>query len=397
MMPNKTIPPIGKENVRPTWQEIKICLTKCAENAAAIPSDGGDGLLGHVAIVVGNVRYSELSINRVPYNEPPQAGPVPVYPANANTYQKDEIKRNHIKTDVDYYTYHAVGKIITQQALEAVHANYKSVFYTEELGYRCTFQQLLVHLDTAYGSKTSAELTANSDELKKPWNATTPIQSLFNRVDQCRRFDTTIPEDTIIRQVVDLICVHRGFEVSYAAWEAKLMQDKTWINLKIHFGTADATRSKILLLQTPSVPTTYPGSANSATGATTPPSQVELLTTAVNKLVKAMNKTSMPGGGGAATDAGTTTTPRPHTPVAANPPGGREPTVAEAATMSYCWSHGYCPHRAGTDAHTGATCTRHRIGHESTATAVNKMGGETRICNSWPRSGGGAPRRQQRE
>jgi hypothetical protein len=333
MMPNKIIPPIGSETERPTWQEIKICLTKCAENAAAIPSDGGDGLLGHVAIVVGNVRYSELSNNNVPYNEPPQAGPVPVYPANANTYQKDKIKRNHIKADVDYYTYHTVGKIITQQALEAVHANCKSVFYTEELGYHCTFQQLIAHLDNSYGSKTLAELTTNTNELKKPWNASTPIQSLFIRVDQCHQFDTTIPEDTIVRQVVDLICgVHRGFESAYATWEAMRVQDKTWVNLKIHFGAADATRSKILLLQTPNAPTTYSGSANSATSTTsTPPSQVELLTTAVNKLVKAMNKTSMPGGGGAATDAGTTTTPRPHTPVAANPPGGREPTEEEAS------------------------------------------------------------------
>ena len=392
MMPNKTIPPIGSETERPTWQEIKVCLTKCAENAAAIPSDGGDGLLGHVAIVVGNVRYSELSNNNVPYNEPPQAGPVPVYPANANTYQKDEIKRNHIKADVDYYTYHAVGKIITQQALEAVHVNYKSVFYTEELGYRCTFQQLIAHLDNSYGCKTSAELTTNADELKKPWDASTPIQSLFTRVDQCHRFDTTIPEATIVRQVVDLICVHRSFESAYATWEAMRMLDKTWVNLKIHFGAADTTRSKILLLQTPPVPATYPGSANSVT---TPPTQVELLTTAVNKLVKAMAKTTS-GGGAAAGTAGTTptTTPRPHTPQASNPAGGREPTAAEAATMSYCWSHGYCPHREGTDAHTGTTCTRHRIGHEPTATADNKMGGETRICNSW-RTGGN--RRQQRE
>jgi hypothetical protein len=42
MMPNKVIPPIGSETERPMWQEIKVCLTKCAENAAAIPSDGGD-------------------------------------------------------------------------------------------------------------------------------------------------------------------------------------------------------------------------------------------------------------------------------------------------------------------------------------------------------------------
>jgi hypothetical protein len=180
---------------------------------------------------------------------------------------------------------------------------------SEELGYRCTFQQLIAHLDNSYGSKMSAELTTNADELKKPWNASTPIQSLFIRVDQCRRFDTMIPEDTIVCQVVDLICVHRGFESAYAAWEAMRVQDKTWVNLKIHFGAADATRSKILLLPTPSALTTYPGSANSATSTgTTSPSQVELLTTAVNKLVKAMNKTSMPGGGGTTADAGTTTT-----------------------------------------------------------------------------------------
>jgi hypothetical protein len=71
---------------------------------------------------------------------------------------------------------------------------------------------LIAHLDNSYGRKTSAELTTNADELKKPWDASTPIQSLFIRVDQCHRFDTTIPEDTIVRQVVDLICVHRGFE-----------------------------------------------------------------------------------------------------------------------------------------------------------------------------------------
>jgi hypothetical protein len=78
---------------------------------------------------------------------------------------------------------------------------------------------LIAQLDNSYGSKTSAKLTTNADELKKPWDASTPIQSLFIRVVQCHRFDTTIPEDTIVRQVVDLICVHRGFESAYATWE----------------------------------------------------------------------------------------------------------------------------------------------------------------------------------
>jgi hypothetical protein len=59
------------------------------------------------------------------------------------------------------------------------------------------------------------------------------------------------------------------FESAYVAWEAMRVQDKTWVNFKIHFGAADATQSKILLLQTPSAPTTYPGSANSATSTST--------------------------------------------------------------------------------------------------------------------------------
>jgi hypothetical protein len=190
-----------------------------------------------------------------------------------------------------------------------------------------------------------------------------------------------------------------GFESAYEGWEAMRAQDKTWVNLKIHFGAADVTRSKILLLQTPSAPTTYPRLANSATTSTTPPTQVELLTTAVNKLVKAMNKTSTAGGGAVAmAAAGTTTTPRLHTPVAVNPPGGREPMEEEAGTMSYCWSHGYClPPQAGAGAHTGATCTWHRISHEVTAKANSKMGGKMHICNSWPRSAGGTRRQQQRE
>lgn len=127
--------------------------------------------------------------------------------------------------------------------------------------------------------------------------------------------------------------------------------DKTWLNLKTHFHIA--ARHELNLLQDPTsaVPTTYPGSANSV--IMPPPTQVELLlTTTVNKLVKVMSKATP--GGAAANTAGTTTTttPHPHTPQASNPAGGREPTAAEAATMSYCWSHGYCPHREGTWKHT---------------------------------------------
>jgi hypothetical protein len=36
LMPNQVIPPIGSDTVEPTWQQIQLCSTLCAANAAAI-------------------------------------------------------------------------------------------------------------------------------------------------------------------------------------------------------------------------------------------------------------------------------------------------------------------------------------------------------------------------
>jgi hypothetical protein len=58
LMPNQIIPPIGSDTVEPTWQQIQLCSTLCAANAASIDSDGGDGLLGHVLFVSVSLHHS---------------------------------------------------------------------------------------------------------------------------------------------------------------------------------------------------------------------------------------------------------------------------------------------------------------------------------------------------
>ena len=115
MMPNKVIPPIGSDTEEPTWQQIQLCSTLCAANAASIPSNGGDGQLGHVFIVIGHDRYKEISDGNVAYIEPPAAGQAPTFPANLSYHDKEERKREHIKRDTDHYTYNTVKKIVAQQ------------------------------------------------------------------------------------------------------------------------------------------------------------------------------------------------------------------------------------------------------------------------------------------
>jgi hypothetical protein len=389
MMPNKTIPPIGSATARPTWQSIQKCRALLAENAAAIPSRGQDIKLGHAAIVIGDSRYTTLSATNHVYIIPLAPVP-PVYTAGMSYHAKEELKREYTQDDIDHYTYNAVEHIITQMYLDAVHEDYKTAFFTDELGYCCSFKQLDDYLDDKFNKKTSQELATNETAMKQPWSATTPIESLFRHLDACIRFDPTIPEETYVRNTVDIICINDGFDTAFKEWNEKRTTDKTWINLKEHFGNADKARYTIMALKTTktSAPTTYPGSANSATTATVPTvDPIDRITKIVEKLCLLVTATAA---NGAASNTSTTThtpsTPHPHVPRSANPEGGRNPTAEEAGVMSYCWSHGYCKRQTNKTDHTSASCDRPRIGHKTDATATNKMGGETRLCNSWPRA-----------
>jgi hypothetical protein len=101
------------------------------------------------------------------------------------------------------------------------------------------------------------------------------------------------------------------------------------------------------------------------------------MTKALNKLTNMATTT---------TDSSTTTTStnstrRRNTPAT----GGRTPTAEEAATMTYCWSHGFCakPRSSNQEEHTSVTYNRQSIGHKTEATAANQLGGECHVCNSW--------------
>ena len=238
MMPNKTIPPIGSATSRPVWQAIKKARVLLAENAASIPSRLGDIDLGHAAIVVGANRYTDLSATNHVYVIPQDPLP-PVYTVGMSYHQREELKRDHDQRVIDVYTHKAVEKILMQMYLEVVHADYKTAFFTEELRYRCTFAQLDDYMEDKFNKKTSQELAENETKMNQPWSAIVPIESLFRHSDACIRFDPTIPEDKVVRNTVDIICVNDGFDLAFNDWNAKRPADKTWAALKDHFGDAD--------------------------------------------------------------------------------------------------------------------------------------------------------------
>ena len=83
MMPNKLLPSIGSATHEPTRLEITTVLTQLAENAASVPSERGDGQLGHAYHIIGAVRFTALSVNNTDFIPPPMPPINPVIRANA--------------------------------------------------------------------------------------------------------------------------------------------------------------------------------------------------------------------------------------------------------------------------------------------------------------------------
>ena len=382
MMPNKTLIPMGSATERPSMEDIKANITKLVENAKAIPSNGGDRILGHAAIILTQAQYQMLSVNNVPYVVPPQPADAPVYRANPTHVHIETVNRAYEKAKSDYELYWLVVQVLKDQMLENVHPQYTTNFYTEGLGYTCTLTQLLAHLDTEYGKKTAAELKLNTDAMQVPWNGDVPIEGLFARLDKCIGYDPTLVESKYVGETVDIIIVNDGFELAFDTWEAKAEVDKTWVTLKSHFTAADRSRLKLLKTKKGKTPTPTPTYSGAANAITTPPT-TDLLP-AIMALTQQFTKFNQTAANAAIGVPPTRTTSTTSTRVRANPPnGGRAPTAAEMAGMTYCWTHGFCPKVSGKADHTGATCTNCHPGHKTDATVTNKMGGETRICNSW--------------
>lgn len=386
VMPFKVLEPIGTDSDPPTWQQVNDAVTKLAANARAVPSDEGDGLLGHSAIIIGNIRYMEISHNNVDFIPPPTPNVGPVHRANPSYAQIEEAKRVHALSKYKFKTYHMVQEILKLMLLTAIHKHYKQKFWTDDFQYVCTLKQLLDSLKQ-YRVKTSKELNINTAEMQKPWDSSKEtIHSFLGRVRDGLRFDPSIPEETCVRQTVDIICANPGFGTAYSKWNDKPIADRmSWDKMEQHFIFED--KSRVALLALTPTPVTYPGAANSVTNpgtTTTPPSANDMICTSLAEMTKVMNKL-INASPTTANSSTTTNNNNTRPPRRRNPPaGGREPTATEASNMTYCFSHGWCVKgRNGQEDHTSGSCKYPNVGHKINATATNKLGGECRICNSW--------------
>lgn len=310
-------------NERPTRLSLRLLQMEVNSNAVSVPSNRGNGALGHLAIVVSDATYQVASSN-IPFIAPPHPGAAPnhnVQPTSGPIIA--EINRQFIADLAEYRTYYNTEAAIKQQIIAAVPSTFINEVRDDMLGFATvSVLKILTHLHTTYGALTTDDLDTNMSNLHKDWNPTQPLEDLFEQIRKCREFAKAtdpISESTAVRAIISNLEKTGLFTDAIRDWRKRPTVDHTLLNLKLDFTEADRERQR---KQT----TSKAGYHTSAAAITK------------------------------------------HTPPTAPTSGSNNSTM-----MYYCWSHGYSSNQE----HHSGNCKFPAPGHRTEATVCNMLGG----CN----------------
>jgi hypothetical protein len=332
--PHPTLPSLHGEP--PNRQRLDSFLRSLRANAISVPSNGGDGRLGHLALVVTPALYG-LQSGGIDYVPPANPGTHPVHPDNATGPQITEINRSHLAQKAEHKAH-----VDTENALKTLIIEAVPKIYLHQLADPITeFANVSVltmvnHLIARFGTITDTDLENNLQALQLLWNTAEAIDTVWANVTDCRAFAEAggdpISDRTTIAAVLQTFTRTGQFATAIHEWRQLTAAEKTYDNLIVHFNTADAERR--LLLTTSNAG--FHGNALLVATETASLGEQALIAPAVAP------------------------------PAAAPPATGPRP-------MYYCHSHGLSTNPD----HTSETCRTRAPGHITTATVDNMRGG----CN----------------
>jgi hypothetical protein len=311
--PHAVLTPLPNE--RPTQQLLHHLHREINANAASVHSNRGNGALGHLALVVPEETYLNIS-NGVLFEPPVNPGAAPTHAPLATGAQISETNRQFLANLTEFRTFIQTEAALKKQLIQAVPLAFISQIQDDLLGFApITTLEILTHLDTTYGTLTTDDLDRNITQLHKDWNPTEPLETLFQQIRKCIIFAATtdpISEPTAVRAGLSNLQKSGLFTDALRDWRKRPTAEHTFDNFRLHFTLADQERHRS--------PTTR------SAGYHTPSANAAITST---------------------------------------------PPTESLTPAFYCWSHGlgYNP------SHTSPNCRSPAPGHQKQATLSNMCGG----------------------
>lgn len=184
------------------FNSLTILQRELNANASSITSNRGTGTHGHLVLACRPAVFAIIS--PIAFNPPPNPG-VPPAAAGVPAATRTLALAEH-KTQLDEFNlFTFVDHALRQQLIKAIPAIHIKALEDPTLGYsNISTLTIMTHLWDNYGTISADELQHNAVALNSPtWNASSPIESLFARIQDHADFATAggapIP-DTLLAQ-----------------------------------------------------------------------------------------------------------------------------------------------------------------------------------------------------
>ena len=230
---------------RPTPEAVRLLRKELYTNARrGNKTTLGGGRHGHLGLVMPEAEYILLSHGGVTYDMPAQ----PVRPVLAGVAAARDEQTLEYKVTMKIYS-DAVNmtEYLMHLIIQAVPKTYIARLQDRVHGFAdVSPAQLLKHLMDKYGKISPKDMEANADNLARPWNPDTAIETLFDHGNDCCNFaiegNDAITDSAYVRAIVRVIKKSGVLDDAVKDWGKYDEADQTVEAMEDHFTKADATR-----------------------------------------------------------------------------------------------------------------------------------------------------------
>ena len=379
-------PHIPAQPGMPTYEIIAASHRKLKANAASVTSTLGGGNHGLLGLTILPATYQTVTGHV--FVAPVNPGSLPNIAPAATQAQIGEAVRQHKERLKIWRQFNATDLALKNQILSTFDEVYLKGLRNRHVGYQnVSARDMIQHLYLNYGVITPAELDDNDARMREPFDASKPIEELFEQIEDATDYadaaGAPYNNGQVISRAYVLILKTGEYNEACRDWRRRPDQEKTWDNFKRDFTEAhrDLITNRTLqpnpFHQASAVMEQFQEKTDAilehVANSTVDTSTISTLTTQNETLNKQLAN--------ATADLMSMKTLVENLCKEVGELKNSQSTRKRGGNRnkndnSYCWTHG----RTRNKLHTSQTCRNKSDGHQDTASLDNRMGGSDRFC-----------------
>jgi hypothetical protein len=149
-----------------------------------------------------------------------------------------------------YRMFNTVQQALKKHIITVFEPMYLDILNDDMVGFaNITAREMLNHLFLTYGNITTVDLENNFDQMRKAWDSHQPVETLFNKVQDCTELSEAggilIGNPQQIKMGYAKIFATGKFMSACRRWNEKDTADKTWENFRVHFAAAHRQHNQV--------------------------------------------------------------------------------------------------------------------------------------------------------